>query len=163
LAALEKTTDAKNLMEKVQKPRIESLQSVSEHYNADPYSLSLKARKRFREEKKIEQSKRKADDAIKGRYALPTTLSLVEEDEKAIQEAKTQWETAQEEHRLRESKRRKVSGDIITSFRASGSSSSKPPPPNSLSALRTRILQNTAKSSSARSTTSASLNTRRHI
>ncbi|KAF8199502.1 DUF572-domain-containing protein [Pholiota molesta] len=154
LAALEKTTDAKNLMEKVQKPRIESLQSVSEHYNADPYSLSLKARKRFREEKKIEQSKRKADDAIKGRYALPTTLSL---------EAKTQWETAQEEHRLRESKRRKVSGDIIPSFRASGSSSSKPPPPNSLSALRTRILQNTAKSSSARSTTSATLNTRRHI
>ncbi|KAF9474673.1 DUF572-domain-containing protein [Pholiota conissans] len=160
LAALEKTTESKHHMENVQKPRIESLQTISEHFNADPYSLSLKARKRFREEKKIEQGKRKADDAIKGRYALPETLTLVEDDEKAIQEAKAQWEEARLEQRLREAKRRKVSGDIIPSVRTAGSGSSasaskKTAPTNSLNALRTRILQNTARSSTARATVSA--------
>lgn len=159
LAALEKTTKAKTHMENVAKPRIESLQSVSEHYNSDPYSLSLKARKRFREEKKIELGKRQADDVIKGRYALPTTLRLLEDDDEAAEEARQQWETGQQEHRLKESKRRKIAQEVpsvlLPSSRPSASSSAaktKSPPSASLAALRTRILNNTAKSSASRRT-----------
>src|ERR1700733_8388626 len=76
LAALEKTTDAQNHLTKVQVPRLESLQSVSEHYNSDPYSLSLKVRKRFREEKKLDKAKKAVDDGIRGKYALPEDLTL---------------------------------------------------------------------------------------
>lgn len=159
LAALEKTTKAKTHMENVAKPRIESLQSVSEHYNSDPYSLSLKARKRFREEKKIELGKRQADDVIKGRYALPTNLRLLEDDDEAAEEARQQWETGQQEHRLKESKRRKIAQEVpsvlLPSSRPSASSSAaktKSPPSASLAALQTRILNNTAKSSASRRT-----------
>lgn len=135
LAALEKTTDAKRHMETVQKPRIESLQSVSEHYTSDPYSLSVKVRKKFREEKKVELAKRQADDAIKGRYGLPATLRLLEEDEKVVQEAKSQWAMAKMALGEQESKRRRIS---------SPSSSSST---NAAHSLRLRILQNTAKKS----------------
>ncbi|KIM39698.1 hypothetical protein M413DRAFT_35388, partial [Hebeloma cylindrosporum] len=113
LVALEKTTDAKNHMENVQRPRIESLQDASEHYNADPYSLSLKARKRFREEKKLEQKKRKSDDLLKGRYGLPATLKLLEDDEKTIEEAKNEWEQAKQEQ-MRASKRKKTTLSITS-------------------------------------------------
>ena len=44
-------------MNNVQKPRIESLQTLADHYGSDPYSLSLKVRKRFRVEKKVEKEK----------------------------------------------------------------------------------------------------------
>jgi len=138
LAALEKTTDAKRLMETVQKPRIESLQGMSEHYNADPYSLSVRVRKRFREEKKVELAKRQADEAIKGRYGLPETLRLLEEDEKAVQEARSQWLNRRLAYGEQESKRRKV-----CSIPSSSSSV------NSVDSLRTRILQNTAKKTTA--------------
>jgi len=145
LVALEKTTDAKNHMDNVQRPRIESLQDASEHYNADPYSLSIRARKRFREEKKVEQKKRKSDDLLKGRYGLPETLKLVEDDEKAIEEAKFEWEQAKQEQ-MRASKRKKTTLAITsipsTSFAPSTNSAS-----SSLDSLRARILQNTAKKS----------------
>jgi len=140
LAALEKSTDAKRHMETVQKPRIESLQSMSEQYNGDPYSFSVKVRKRFREEKKVELAKRRADDAIKSRYGLPDTLRLVEEDEKAVQEARSQWANATMTLGEQESKRRKIS---------SASSQSSSTAINAVDSLRTRILQNTAKKSTA--------------
>jgi coiled-coil domain-containing protein 130 len=155
LAALEKTTESKHHMENVQKPRVESLQMVSEHYNSDPYSLSLKARKKFREEKKIDTKKRQADDSLKGRYALPAELSLVEDDAKAIGDAKLQWQQAQEERQLRESKRRKLVETSISvpafPSRTSGSSSKSTTAGSSsaLNSLRTRILQNTAKTSAS--------------
>jgi coiled-coil domain-containing protein 130 len=126
-------------METVQKPRIESLQSVSEHYNGDPYSLSLKVRKRFREEKKIELAKRQADDAIKGRYGLPETLRLLEEDEKAVQEARSRWAIAKITLGEQESKRRRIS--------SSAPSQSSSTAVNAVDSLRTKILQNTAKKS----------------
>jgi len=149
LVALEKTTDAKNYMENVQRPRIEYLQDASEHYNADPYSLSLKARKRFREEKKVEQKKRKSDDLLKGRYGLPETLKLLEDDEKAIEEAKIEWEEAKREQ-MRASKRKKTTL-AITSIPSTSrlSSSSTNYASSSLNSLRTRILQNTARKSGA--------------
>ncbi|KAF8150563.1 CWC16 protein, partial [Crassisporium funariophilum] len=152
LADLEKTTNAKRHMEDVQKPRIESLQSVSEHYNADPYSLSLKARKRFREVKKVEQKKMQSDNLLKGRYGLPASLSLLEDDEAAVQEAKAEWEKATRELHLRESKRRKVvpeAASILASSSRLVTRSSATQTPSSLNSLRTRILQNTARRTGA--------------
>jgi len=144
LADLEKLTNAKRHMDDVQIPRIESLQNVSEHYNSDPYSLSSKARRKFREEKKIELKRQQSDDLLKGRYGLPTSLSLVEDDLFAVQEAKAQWERGKQELQLRESKRRKTVTEtgLISSARISKPTSSNPSPLNS---LRTRLLQNTAK------------------
>ncbi|TFK40063.1 DUF572-domain-containing protein [Crucibulum laeve] len=155
LAALEKTTDAQTHLTKVQIPRLESLQTVSEHYNSDPYALSSKVRKRFREEKKIEQQNAKADDILKGRYGLPATLSLVEDNEKALQEAKQEWEKGKLELASRESaKRRKLMGSTTSTSLSSIGRSSRPssscskPPNDTLSSLRARILENTAKQSS---------------
>lgn len=132
-------------MENVQRPRIESLQDASEHYNADPYSLSIKARKRFREEKKVEQKKRKSDDLLKGRYGLPENLKLVDDDERTIEEAKIEWEQAKQEQ-MRASKRKKTTL-AITSIPSTSSVPSTNSASSSLNSLRSRILQNTAKKS----------------
>jgi len=135
---------------------------MSDHYNADPYTLSLKVRKKFREEKKLDQQKRKADDELKGRYGLPASLSLLEEDVKAREEAKSAWEEAKQQLQSKESaKRRRIGGvdvPVISSTHrtASGSSasskinssSSSSSSSSSLDTLRARILSNTAKSGS---------------
>jgi coiled-coil domain-containing protein 130 len=135
---------------------------VSEHYNSDPYSLSVKARKKFRQEKKVEQQKRKADDDIKGRYGLPASLSLIEDDEIAKDEAKQAWEEARRQLRLQESsKKRRIAGLGVPSTSisrtgvatlGSGSASSRPhnsksSSKSSLDTLRTRIMENTARNS----------------
>lgn len=142
LAALEKTTDAQNHLTNVQVPRLESLQTASEHYNADPYALSSKVRKVFRHEKKIETAKRKADDEIKGRYALPAEMKLLEDDEQAHTDAKEEWQRRRSEFEARERKRRKFP---VASSLALPTSNSKSQTVNS---LRARILGNTAKNSS---------------
>lgn len=168
LAALEKTTDAQNHLTNVQIPRLESLQTVSEHYNSDPYALSTKVRKRFREEKKIEQRQQRMDDHIKGRYGLPVSLSLVADDDEARQTAKDEWEQGKRELALRESsKRRKLAVEVVSiptsSTRpATSSAASAPSRPlqrhksssqpkgsstNALNSLRARILENTARQS----------------
>ena len=136
LAALEKTAGAQTLLNEVQIPRIESLQSASEHYNADPYALSKKVRKHFREEKKEDLKKRKADDNLKGRYGLPSELKLLEDDEEAVREAKAQWEAARMETVKRRKSATPVSGPA---GRPSSSTSS------AAAALRSRLLHNTAK------------------
>ena len=124
LAALEKTTDAQNHLTKVQVPRLESLQSVSQHYNSDPYSLSLKVRKRFRDEKKIEGKKKDADDQIRGRYGLPESLKLVEDDALATEDAKRMWRQGRQEAKRSESLKRRKLDLEITSIPTSRSSSS---------------------------------------
>lgn len=162
LAALDKTVTAKHQIETVEKPRIESLQSLSEHYNSDPYSLSLKARKRFREEKKIEQAKAKADTQLKDRYGLATELTLVRENDDLIKEAKTEWQKNRAEMES-VSKRRKL-GVADTPSIASSSTQlnfSKSSAPNTLATLRARILKNTAKQSSSSSSSQSKLKTLR--
>ncbi|ESK85125.1 DUF572-domain-containing protein [Moniliophthora roreri MCA 2997] len=149
LAALEKTTDAQNHHKNVQVPRLESLMDVSDHFNADPYSLSLKVRKQFRQDKKIRLEKEKADGKVRDRYALPTTLNLVEDDEKALQEAKEQWENARQEKQSRDNKRRRLPTQMtITSLSSRSASSASS---SAAASLRARILNNTAKSSAQRS------------
>ncbi|KAF7964549.1 hypothetical protein HWV62_5796 [Athelia sp. TMB] len=157
LAALEKTTDAQTHLTKVQIPRLESLQTVSEQYNSDPYALSLKVRKRFREEKKIDKAKKAVDDGIKGKYGLPETLQLVEEDHNLRDEAKNEWERGQQELEARESsKRRRLTlkppdkfSRASTSRPASTASSGaqRAEPNNAALSLRARILENTARKS----------------
>lgn len=163
LIALEKSVDSQNFATKVQAPRIEQLQNMSEHYNADPYAHSLRLRKRFREEKKVEKQKEEADNHIKARYGLPSELSLLRDDDTSIQEASDAWAKARSD-RVREeaSKRRKLDLDkplLPSSARSSsgsrkqsGSSSKvKPSLPNSssnvVSSLRARILSNTSRQS----------------
>jgi coiled-coil domain-containing protein 130 len=156
LAALEKTTDAQNHVAKVQLPRLEALQAVSEATNGDPWAHSRRIRKRFREEKKVEQAKTAADDAIKNKYSLPAELALIRDDEESTKAAKEEWEAAKRAVAERESaKRRKVVGGASTvpvlparavarSVGGTGKGSS------GLNALRARILENTARQSVAR-------------
>jgi coiled-coil domain-containing protein 130 len=132
---------------------------VSEHYNSDPYSLSVKARKKFRQEKKVEQQKRKADDDIKGRYGLPASLSLVEDDETTKDEAKQAWEEGRQQFQLQESsKKRRIAGldvpststsrtGVATLDSGSRPHHSKSSSKSSLNTLRARIMENTARNS----------------
>lgn len=159
LAALEKSTDAQTHLKKVQVPRLESLQDASEHYNSDPYALSVKVRKRFRAEKKVEREKAAADDQIKGRYGLPETLTLIADDEEAKEEARDEWRRGRRELEARENgKRRRLTADkmIVLPTKASSSrltapasrSKSLDAPSNSstvASSLRARLLANTAR------------------
>ncbi|KAK7691136.1 hypothetical protein QCA50_006239 [Cerrena zonata] len=149
LAALEKTTEAQNHMNNVQKPRIEALQSLADHYGSDPYSLSLKVRKRFRVEKKIEKEKQEADKELKGKYGLPEELTLVSaEDEDIRAQAKEDWfKGRQMLEASQNSKKRKV---VLLDDIPSGPSkrlASKVPSTSSdtVASLRARILGNTAR------------------
>ncbi|KAH7884602.1 CWC16 protein [Phlebopus sp. FC_14] len=149
LAALEKSTDAQKHVAKVQIPRLESLQVVSDHYNSDPYTLSSLVRKRFRADKRVEAEKRVVDDQIKGRYGLPETLKLVAEDDAAKLEARGQWEKGRREYEAQTSirKARLSSAAIPPSLLVSGSRTPSQTQ-NALSSLTARILDNTRRSSS---------------
>lgn len=151
LVALEKKAVATKNMNEVQIPRLESLQSVSEQYNADPYSLSLKARKHFRQEKKVEQSKRKADDLIKDRYGLPTSLSLLEDDDEMVQEAKEKWMKGKEEiqrnQNLRSLRPRRLAMDRLSIPSSSSRRIAPQSKEQTLASLKARILDNTARKS----------------
>lgn len=149
LVALEKTTDAQRNITQVQMPRIESLQAVSDQFNSDPYTLSRKIRKRFREEKKVDQAKKAADDAIKGRYSLPATLTLLEDDAETIEKDKQAWAKAKADQDTRERKRRKLPVEVSLTGRPTRPTSTKGTDP--VNSLRTRILGNTARQSMSRS------------
>ena len=137
-------------MNNVQKPRIESLQTLADHYGSDPYSLSLKVRKRFRVEKKVEKEKQEADKELKGKYGLPEELSLVAaEDEDIRTQAKEDWlKGRQALQSSQNAKKRKLveigvvpSGPSSRAAPKAGPSSSTDP----VASLRARILGNTAR------------------
>ena len=115
LAALEKSTESQNYLMKVQAPRLEEIQGLSDRYNEDPYAASVRARKRFREEKKVERAKEAADNATKSRYGLPAELKLLGEGSSEADEAKREWVKARRESMR--SQRTKV--DSVVSLRAS--------------------------------------------
>ncbi|KAG1843953.1 DUF572-domain-containing protein [Suillus subalutaceus] len=134
LAALEKTTDAQNHVAKVQIPRIEALQGVSDHYNNDPYTLSsMRRRSRHRNAPD--------DDTIKGKYGLPEELKLVEDDAEAKHQARDEWARARMDYEAeRNSKRPRLSIP-------SSSGSNSRPTLDTVSSLKARILDNTRRSS----------------
>ncbi|KAI0090182.1 CWC16 protein [Irpex rosettiformis] len=155
LAALEKSTEAQNHMNKVQIPRLEALQSLADHYGDDPYTLSKLARKRFREEKKVEKEKQAADDALKGRYGLPETLKLTRDDEATQAKDKEEWERGKREFASRDrNKRRKLElvGIVPRNQLGSSSSSGSGRSSNAAELLRARILTNTARQKPGAST-----------
>lgn len=141
LAALEKSTTAQEHVNKVQIPRLESLQEVSDRYNSDPYALSSLLRKRFRAEKKVDAAKRVADDQLKGRYGLPETLQLAAEDDESKNTAREQWERGRREHEARTSIRRArlQSSAIPSSLSSTNSLQGRDP----LALLKARVLSNT--------------------
>ncbi|OCH90351.1 DUF572-domain-containing protein [Obba rivulosa] len=149
LAALEKTTAAKNYVEQVQVPRIEALQTLSDHYGTDPYSLSRKVRKRFREDKKVEQAKQTSDEKFKSTYGLPETLALAEDNEELRVEARDAFRKERAEAERESAKRRKVVTEVRLVPRATPKSAGAPggKTTSAVSSLRARILQNTARSS----------------
>jgi coiled-coil domain-containing protein 130 len=158
LAALEKSTDAQNNLVAVQIPRLESLYKVSDHYNSDPYAMSTKIRKRFRQEKKTDLAQKKVDDTIKDRYGLPDSLTLLADDPSITEDAKSQWEKGRQELRTQASaKRRRLDAGIVpmretqkpSSVSTLSSASIPSSQSKSLETLRARILENTARQSNA--------------
>ncbi len=163
LAALEKSTDAQNHMNNVQVPRIEALQNLADHYGSDPYSHSLRLRKRFREQKKVDKACEDADEALKSTYGLPEALALSKEDDESRSKAKEEWEQGRQAFEERESsKRRKLGAEVVgivpripsshtsggsgQSSRHAGGSGTKAIKANDpVSSLRAKILGNTAK------------------
>ncbi|KAI1797467.1 CWC16 protein [Ganoderma leucocontextum] len=163
LAALEKSTDAQNHMNNVQVPRVEALQSLADHYGSDPYSHSLRVRKRFREQKKLDKAREDADEAIKSSYGLPEALALSKEDDKSILKAKEEWEQGRQAFEARESsKRRRLGAEVVSvmprissshafsgngqsSHHASGSGIKTTNTSDPVSSLRAKILGNTAR------------------
>ncbi|KAM6504419.1 DUF572 domain containing protein [Amanita muscaria] len=140
LAALEKSTEAQNHAVKVQIPRLEELRQVSEQYNSDPYSHSLRVRKRFREEKKVEKEKNRVDEMLKGRYGLPSSLALLEDDDQSRREAHEAWQKGQREFQQRQNLKRP---------RTSSSSSAASGSRSSLDSLRARVLSSRGRPSGA--------------
>ena len=142
-------------MNEVQVPRLEALQSLSDHYGTDPYSLSRKARKRFREEKKVELAVQESDEKLKSTYGLPETLALTADNEESRAEAKELW---QEEKQRAEAKRRKLAHNGAVPSRLGKTSSSVRVAPvskmrassasnSTVSSLRAKLLANTAQRS----------------
>ncbi|KAI0648879.1 DUF572-domain-containing protein [Trametes meyenii] len=156
LAALEKSTDAQNHMNNVQIPRLEALQDLSDHYASDPYSHSLRVRKRFREQKKIDKAREDVDERIKSTYGLPETLALTAEDEASKSKAKEEWEKARQVMADQLSaKRRKIGTEIavvpgpsssrLSAAHMAPSGTSGRGGGDAVSVLRAKILRNTAR------------------
>ncbi|KAI0261552.1 hypothetical protein BC834DRAFT_895816 [Gloeopeniophorella convolvens] len=146
LAALEKSTDAQTHATKVQAPRLEQLEDLSEHYNADPYAHSRRARKRFRADKKEAQALADADARLKAKYGLPTELVLAPADDGAA-DAADAWVRGRAERAGEEAGKRRrlaLAGPVLAPVpRASASGSVAPGA--AASSLRERILANSAR------------------
>ena len=146
---------AQNHMNQVQKPRIESLQMLADHYGSDPYSLSLRVRKRFREEKRIEKEKQAEESELKGRYGLPEELVLTRDSAETREQDREAWLKARSELAERESiKRRKLETVSImprqlpkaaSSLRNTSAPSSSRSQPTAAELLKARVLGNTAR------------------
>ena len=160
LAALEKTADAQAHATKVQAPRLEQLEDLSAHYNEDPYTHSMRARKRFRAEKKVEQARAEADKNLKEKYGLPAELALERADDaNAVAEARDEWVRARAERTAEDSRRKRklaLEAPVLPPAPLRGSEPS-PSISSAASSLRARLLSNGARRSVAGSSTSASL------
>lgn len=115
LAALEKSTESQNYLMRVQAPRLEEIQDFSDKHNEDPYAASVRARRRFREKKKVDKAKEAADNLIKSRYGLPAELKLLEEGSSEVDEAKREWLKARRES----SRLQRPKVDSVVSLKAS--------------------------------------------
>ena len=139
LAQVEKTANQERRANEVGAPRLNTLQVLSEHYGADPYELSSKVRKKFREDKRVEKRKRDADEAVKEKYGLPTDLKLVDNAE--VEEDASRWKGERRDWEARETaKRRRLSAEV-------GKSPSTRLKDTKTSSLASALLRNTARKS----------------
>ncbi|KAI0297270.1 hypothetical protein B0F90DRAFT_1740640 [Multifurca ochricompacta] len=149
LAALEKTTDAQTHATKVQAPRLEQLEDFSAHYNEDPYTHSLRVRKRFRAEKRIEQARTEADKNLKEKYGLPAELALERADDAATTaEAREEWARERLERAGENANRKRklaLEAPMLLGPPRRASTSSEPVASTAASSLRARILSNSAR------------------
>lgn len=137
LAQLEKTANQEQRANEVGAPRLNALQELSEHYGADPYELSSKVRKKFREVKKAEKRKRDVDEAVKEKYALPTDLKLVDNAE--VEEEASRWKGERRDWEARETaKRRRLSAEVGSNLSISFKSTKT-------TSLASALLRNTAR------------------
>jgi len=133
LASLEKTTAAETHATQVAAPRIETLQGLSDHLNSDPYTLSSRLRRSFREEKKVITKKREADDKVKEQYGLPRDLVLLDADDSSLKEEASRAWAEERGSQEQSAKRRRVAAETGVSNRSlasasSGATSSRRPP-----------------------------------
>jgi coiled-coil domain-containing protein 130 len=145
----------------VQAPRLEQLEDLSAHYNEDPYTHSMRARKRFRAEKKVEQARIEADKSLKEKYGLPAELALERADNaSAAAEARDEWARARAERTAEDARRKRklaLEAPVLPPAPLRGSEPS-PSPSSAASSLRARLLSNSSRRSAAgSSSTSASL------
>lgn len=74
-----KTSDQLNAL--ATKDRLEELMEFSDARNSDPYALSQRLRKTFRQEKAELISKSRGDDQLRSKYSLPAGLKFVEAED----------------------------------------------------------------------------------
>jgi coiled-coil domain-containing protein 130 len=150
LAALEKTTDAQTHATKVQAPRLEQLEDLSAHYNEDPYAHSQRMRKRFRAEKKVEQTRAEADKSLKEKYGLPAELALERADDPgAAAEARDEWARGRAARAGENTGRKRklaLEAPVLPAPPRRGASASTE---SAASSLRARILSNSARRTAA--------------
>ncbi|QRW17755.1 mRNA splicing, via spliceosome-related protein [Rhizoctonia solani] len=96
LQSLEKSTTQEENYQKHSRPHLEQLQDLSAARSADPYSLSVKLRKSFRQGKHAALKIKAEDDALKDKYGLDAGIKLVDKDDPSLAlEAKAEWEDGQ--------------------------------------------------------------------
>ncbi|TFL03897.1 CWC16 protein [Pterulicium gracile] len=144
LATLEKTTAAQKDLKEVKAPRIEELQGLSEKLNADPYTLSVKARNRFRQQKRQDAEKQRKLGVIKQKYGLADSLLLEEDDEQARRAAQDAWRRGRAELTSLNRTQRKAHIRSSTSLFPSSIGTSRPSgataPSPAATSLRARLL-----------------------
>ncbi|KAF8688873.1 hypothetical protein RHS03_09300, partial [Rhizoctonia solani] len=107
LQSLEKSTTQEENYQKHSRPHLEQLQDLSAARSADPYSLSVKLRKSFRQGKHAALKIKAEDDALKDKYGLDAGIKLVDKDDLSLAlEAKAEWEDGQKRREEEEAKRR---------------------------------------------------------
>ena len=120
----------------------------------------MRARKRFRAEKKVEQARVEADKSLKEKYGLPAELALERADDaSAAAEARDEWVRARAERTAEDSRRKRklaLEAPVLPPAPLRGLEPS-PSISSAGSSLRARLLSNSARRSVAGSSTSASL------
>lgn len=99
LAALEKTVEAATHTKTVLAPRLEQLQDHADRMRADPYAHSLRVRKQFRAEKKVDAARKRADDAVRAKFALSDDIALEADNDALREEALRELEQERERRR----------------------------------------------------------------
>ncbi|KAF8339982.1 uncharacterized protein EI90DRAFT_3243071 [Cantharellus anzutake] len=141
-AAVEKTVAAETTLIEVTRPRLSTLQELSERRNANPYALSSSLRKTFRKIKKAEKRAEDEEKAVRDKFALPEELHLVKEDD-VREEAKEEWVRSRREWEMEEEVRQKKFDSNYGHLGINGV------PPKVTSKLASSLLRNSLKKQGA--------------